>query len=176
MKDVILKHGSGSNWLRSKTQAQGRKKGVSVSIIKKRQLALASQSTITSHFNYRSATVTINKETFIRGILQMVMSGVPLRFFESQGFLILSGEMARKLGVSLSRDSIRRYITDAASRVKKVLMKNIYFIYLFICVKRKSAHKKRRKKETHTKKGLQSCINNSRTPMKNSELLPNHLH
>ena len=87
---------------------------------KKRQLALASQSTITSHFNYQSATVTINKETFIRGILQMVMSGVPLRFFESQGFLILNGEMARKLGVSLSTESIRQYITDAASRVKKV--------------------------------------------------------
>ena len=86
----------------------------------------------------------------------MVMSGVPLRFFESQGFLILSGEMARKLGVSLSRDSIRRYITDAASRVKKVLMKNIYFIYLFVSSAKALIENEEKKKHTHTQKKVYS--------------------
>ena len=57
----------------------------------------------------------MNKNKFIWGIIQLIMSGVALRFFESPGFQTLYGEMARKLGVSISRESIRRHVVDAAN-------------------------------------------------------------
>ena len=66
---------------------------------KKKKLAFASQPTINSHFTPLSITISMNKEKFIRGIVQMVMSGVPLSIFESQGFFTLNGETAQKLGV-----------------------------------------------------------------------------
>ena len=50
------------------------------------------------------------------------MSGVPLNFFENRGFLVLNGEMARKLSVSLSRDSIGRYVIDAANLARDALI------------------------------------------------------
>ena len=64
----------------------------------------------------------MNKEKFIRGIVQTVMSGVPLSIFESQGFFTLNGETAQKLGVSLSIESIRKFVIDAANQ--KDLLKN----------------------------------------------------
>ena len=72
-----------------------------------------------------SVTIGMNKETFIRGIVQIVMSGVPLSFFESPGFFTLNGEMARKLGVSLSRESIRRFVMNAANRMRDALIKDL---------------------------------------------------
>ena len=63
----------------------------------------------------------MSKQKFIRGIVEIVMSGVPLNFFESRGFLVLNGEMARKLSVSLSCESIRRYVIDAANLVRDAL-------------------------------------------------------
>ena len=41
------------------------------------KLAFASQPTMKSHFTSLSITTAMNKENFIRGIVQMVMSGVP---------------------------------------------------------------------------------------------------
>ena len=59
---------------------------------------------------------------------------------------------------------------------------NLFFIYLFVSSAKaliEKEEKKKKKRNTHTqtkKKGLQSCINNSKAPEKNSKLLPNHLH
>ena len=53
---------------------------------KKKKLACTSQPPIKSHFTPLSITILMNKEKLIRGIVQMVMSGVPLSIFESQGF------------------------------------------------------------------------------------------
>ena len=64
---------------------------------KKKKLASSSKPTIKSHFTPLSITISMNKEKFIRGIVQMVMSGVPLSIFESQGFFALNGETAQKL-------------------------------------------------------------------------------
>ena len=64
----------------------------------------------------------MSKQKFIRGIVEIVMSGIPLNFFESRGFLVLNGEMARKLSVSLSRESIRRYVSDAANLATDALI------------------------------------------------------
>ena len=47
------------------------------------------------------------------------MSGVALRFFESPALQTLNGKMARKLGVSVSRESIRRYVLDAANKMRE---------------------------------------------------------
>ena len=85
---------------------------------KKKQQMISKQPSIKSHFELnviKSVTVPMTKQTFIRGIVEIVTSGVPLNFFESSGFLVLNGEMARKLSVSLSRESIRRYVVDAAN-------------------------------------------------------------
>ena len=49
--------------------------------LKKKKLASASQPTIKSHFTPLLITISMNKERFIQGIVQMVMSGVPLKVF-----------------------------------------------------------------------------------------------
>ena len=64
----------------------------------------------------------MSKQKFIPGIVEVVMSGVPLNFFESRGFLVLNGEMARKLSMSLSREFIRRYVIDAANLARDALI------------------------------------------------------
>ena len=91
----------------------------------KKRNASANQPTIQSHFASVSVTVVMSKDTFKRGVAQTVTSGVPLRFFESPGFLTLNGEIARKLNVSLSRESIPRLVLDAANRMRKSLKKDL---------------------------------------------------
>ena len=88
---------------------------------KKKKLASASQPTIKSHFTPLSITISINKEKFIRGIVQMVMSDAPLSIFESQRFFTLNGKTAQKLGVSLRKESIRKIVIDAANQMKDSL-------------------------------------------------------
>ena len=53
------------------------------------------------------------------------MSRVALRFFKSPGFQTLNGEMAGKLGVSVSRKSIRRYVLDAAHKMRESLINEL---------------------------------------------------
>ena len=78
--------------------------------LKSKQKKLKRESNMTSiasYFRPQPLTVTMIKNNFIWRIIQLVMSGVALRFFESPGFQTLNGEMAQKLGVSVSRESIR---------------------------------------------------------------------
>ena len=63
----------------------------------------------------------MNKETFVRGIVQMVMPGVSLNVFEGQGFFTLNGETAQKLRLSFSREPICKFVTDAANQMKDSL-------------------------------------------------------
>ena len=76
----------------------------------------------------------MNKDKCFGGIIQLIMSGVALRFFESPGFQTLNGEMARKLGVSISRESIRRYVglVDAANKMRQSLINDLKGKLLFI--------------------------------------------
>ena len=55
----------------------------------------------------------------------MLMSDVPLSIFESQGIFTLNGETAQKLGVSLSRASIRKFVIDAANQTKDSLKNDL---------------------------------------------------
>ena len=62
----------------------------------------------------------MTKEKFQDHLVQLVVhNSVPLTFFTSLGFLGLNGEMARFLGVSLHRDSIRDLVVQKARREKK---------------------------------------------------------
>ena len=62
----------------------------------------------------------------------MVMSGVPLSIFESQGFFTLNGESAQKLGVSLSRESIRKFVIDVANQMKDSLKNDLKGKLIFV--------------------------------------------
>ena len=44
----------------------------------------------------------------------VVKSHIPLSFFSTPAFLGLNGEMARKVGISLDRDNIRKLIIEEA--------------------------------------------------------------
>ena len=62
----------------------------------------------------------------------MAMSGVSLSIFESQGFFTLNGETAQKLGVSLSRESIRKFVIDAANQMKDSLKNDLKGKLIFV--------------------------------------------
>ena len=47
-------------------------------------------------------------------------------------FQTLNGEMARKLGLSISRESIRRYVVDAANKMRESLINDLKGKLLFI--------------------------------------------
>ena len=99
---------------------------------KQKKLELNNQPLIASHFQPQSVTVAMNKYKFIWDIIQLIMSGVALRFFESPGFQTLNGEMARKLGVSISRESICQYVVDAANKMRESLINELKGKLLFI--------------------------------------------
>ena len=99
---------------------------------KKKKLISARQPTISSHFTPLSITISINKGKFIQEIVQMVMSGVPLSIFESQGFFTLNGETAQKLGVSLSRESIRKFVIDATNQMNDSLKNDLKGKLIFV--------------------------------------------
>ena len=65
---------------------------------KQNKLELSKQPSIATHFQPQSVIVAMNKDKFIWGIIQSIMSDVALRFFESPRFHTLNGEMGRKLG------------------------------------------------------------------------------
>ena len=52
--------------------------------------------------------------------------------FRKPGFQTLNGEMARKLAVSISRESIRRYVVDAANKMRESLINDLKGKLLFI--------------------------------------------
>ena len=99
---------------------------------KQKKLELNNQLLITFHFQPQSVTVAMNKDKFIWGIIQLILSGVALHFFESPGFQTLNGEMARKLRVSISRESIRRYVVDAANKMRESFINYLKGKLLFI--------------------------------------------
>ena len=67
----------------------------------------------------------------------VVYDGVAVRFFESVGFQRINGEVARKLGVGLNRDSIRKLVIERAEELKEEMIgqpKNKFvFIKLDAC-------------------------------------------
>ncbi|XP_023212677.1 uncharacterized protein LOC111615505 [Centruroides sculpturatus] len=73
-------------------------------------------------------------------IIEMVVQdSVPLIFFSRPAFLGLNGEMARKLGVSLDRENIRRLIIEEAvlkkDELRKKLKDRLIFIKMDACTR-----------------------------------------
>jgi len=73
----------------------------------------------------------MTKEKFKHHLIQLVVeNGVPLKLFSSPGFIGLHGEMAEKLGVSLS--SIRNLILCEAEEQKNKLKEELRDKFLFL--------------------------------------------
>lgn len=61
-------------------------------------------------------------EKFKKSITEMVfLNSLPLKFFSTPAFVAINGEMARKLGVSLDRESIRNLVLAEAQKQKEIL-------------------------------------------------------
>ena len=71
------------------------------------------QSSITSFFktSNQKATASITKEDFTNGILKMIAyNGVPLTFFQEDGFKLLNGNFTKNLEIQLGRQAIRSMV------------------------------------------------------------------
>ncbi|CAK8682943.1 unnamed protein product [Clavelina lepadiformis] len=76
------------------------------------------QQMLSQYFHSEKVNVSMTKEKFKRHVIQLVVdNGVALTLFSSPAFAGLHGEMAEKLGVSLS--SIRNIILCEAEKQKK---------------------------------------------------------
>ena len=78
-------------------------------------------------------SVSMTGENFRRYIVEMVAKeGIPLSFFSSSAFIGLNGEMARKLGVALSRDSVRNLVIESATLRKEELVEHVRGRFVFL--------------------------------------------
>jgi hypothetical protein len=77
------------------------------------------QRSIQQFYNSEKVAVTMNSASFRDAIVRMVVKeGIAIRFFSSDTFKLMNGEMAQKLAVSLDADSIKKYVMDAARNLK----------------------------------------------------------
>jgi hypothetical protein len=60
-------------------------------------------------------------EKFKKHLIELVRNGIALTLFSLPAFLGLNGEMAKKLGVSLEKQSIRKLILEEAKNEKEEL-------------------------------------------------------
>ncbi|XP_073501668.1 uncharacterized protein [Phyllobates terribilis] len=93
----------------------------------------ASQTSLTRYFVSDKVTVTMTADMFKRPLIQhVVKDGVPLSLFARPAFTALNGEMARKLGVSLGRESIRKLVIEEALKQKEDLKKTLKRRFTFL--------------------------------------------
>ncbi|XP_073507370.1 uncharacterized protein [Phyllobates terribilis] len=72
-------------------------------------------------------------DMFKRPLIQLVVKdGVPLLLSARPAFTALNGEMARKLGVSLERESIRKLVIEEALKQKEDLKKTLKRRFMFL--------------------------------------------
>ena len=62
----------------------------------------------------------------------MVKDGLPISLFSKPAFMGLNGEMARKLSVSLERESIRKLVIEEAIKQKEELKKSLKGRFVFL--------------------------------------------
>ncbi|XP_073540576.1 uncharacterized protein [Phyllobates terribilis] len=79
-------------------------------------------------------------DMFKRLLIQLVVKdGVPLSLFARPAFTALNGEMARKLGVSLERESTRKLVIEEALKqkegLKKTLKRRSMFLKMVACTR-----------------------------------------
>ena len=86
---------------------------------------------LSKYFQSEKISVSMTKDKFKHHLIQLVVkNGVPLKLFSSPGFIGLHGEMAEKLGVSLS--SIRNLILCEAEEQKNKLKEELRDKFLFL--------------------------------------------
>lgn len=89
---------------------------------KKDQKSSGDQTQLSKFFPSEKITITMTPEKFKRHISEMVVkNSVPVSLFSQPAFLGLNGEMARKLGVSLERENIRKLVIAQAKYEKEEL-------------------------------------------------------
>ncbi|KAM9307836.1 uncharacterized protein PAF06_011978 [Gastrophryne carolinensis] len=92
-----------------------------------------SQTTLGRYFVSDKVTVTMTVETFKKQIIELVVKdAVPISLFSRPAFMGLNGEMARKLGVSLERESIRKLVIEEAVKQKKELQESLKGRFVFL--------------------------------------------
>lgn len=100
----------------------------------------AEQSKITSFYPSTTLSIEISAEEFQQGMIEMVIfDGAPMEIFSGKGFQRISGEMAKKLGVPTSPDSVRGMIIKFAEEKKKelqrILTKKLVYIQVDACTR-----------------------------------------
>ncbi|KAM9329115.1 LOW QUALITY PROTEIN: uncharacterized protein PAF06_019636 [Gastrophryne carolinensis] len=110
----------------------------STSVTKNVQKSTGEQSQIREFFISDKVTISMTPEKFKHHIIEMVVkNSVPLSFSQT-AFLGLNGEMAKKLGVSLERESIRKLIIEEAQckkELQKVLKGRFVFLKMDACTR-----------------------------------------
>ncbi|KAM4053246.1 LOW QUALITY PROTEIN: uncharacterized protein ACNLHF_005976 [Anomaloglossus baeobatrachus] len=91
------------------------------------------QPSVARYFVSDKVTVTMTVDTFKKQIIELVVKdSVPISLFSRPAFMCLNGEMARKLGVSLERESIRKLVIEEAFKQKEELKKTLKGRFLFL--------------------------------------------
>ena len=82
-------------------------------------------------------------EKFKKHLIDLVVRNgvVALTLFSQPAFLDLNGEMARKLGVSLERQSIRKLILEEAKNEREELQKTLKGRFMFIKMDAATRHR-----------------------------------
>ena len=85
-----------------------------------------SSMTIFLKKNIQKAIASISKEDFINGMLKMIVyNGVPLTFFQDDGFQLLNGSFAKHFEVQLGRQAIRSMVLNKSQEEKLKLKESV---------------------------------------------------
>jgi hypothetical protein len=100
------------------------------------------QSSLSRFVVSNRVTVEMTKEKFQAGIIEMIVkNSIPFSFFSSHAFQSLNGEMARKLGVPLSNESVRNLLLMEAKRekgkLKESLRNKLVFLKMDACTRQR---------------------------------------
>ncbi|KAM4028644.1 uncharacterized protein ACNLHF_023936 [Anomaloglossus baeobatrachus] len=91
------------------------------------------QPSVARYFVSDKVTVTMTVDTFKKQIIELVVKdSVPISLFSRPAFMCLNGEMARKLDVSLERESIRKLVIEEAFKQKEELKKTLKGRFVFL--------------------------------------------
>lgn len=114
--------------LRHHKQEHGKVEDEDAKRLKKEEEQPKGQRSIVSIFPkaIKKATASITREDFVKGILKMIVyNGVPLTFFQEEGFQLLNGSFAESLKVPLGRDSIREMVIEKFCDEKQKLTESL---------------------------------------------------
>jgi hypothetical protein len=88
--------------------------------------AASKQRSIKQFYQSEKVAVTMTTASFKDALVKMVVKeGIAIRFFTSDAFKLMNGEMAEKLGVSLSAESIKRYVMVTAKTLKEKIKQQL---------------------------------------------------